>query len=285
MKLTNPLPLDASYLYHYTTTTTALDYILKNGTLKFNSFSKVNDPRERKEWDMSPFVRLNANLSLEQYDAISREVSDILKSNAKLVCFSRDKNEAKGNWQPDARFGRGFVKPNMWHHYAGEHNGLCLMFDSKKLQDAFAKNLDATRLVSGKVVYTNQGSLPHLKGDPFIIDLTSVTSTGDYISAIQTHLNRFFAELFLRKLSDWAHEDEFRWIYFDVNPDPRYLEFGDSLEASVVGEQVEESKSEEILRYCVKYRAEIANLNWHNGYPKVERSGQPYLTHKHLLAT
>lgn len=283
MKLINPLPPDASYLYHYTSTDTALDHILKDGTLKFNSFSEVNDPKERKEWDISPLVRLNTNLSLEQYDAISREVSDILKANAKLVCFSRDKDETKGSRQLDARFGRGFVKPSMWHHYAGKHDGLCLMFDSNKLQNAFAKQLDTTRLVSGEVIYSNQGSLPRLQGDTFIIDLTSVTNTVDYISAIQSHLNRFFAELFLRKLSDWAHEDEFRWIYFDVNPDPLYLEFGDSLEAIVVGEQVKESKSEEILRYCVKYRAEIANLNWHNGFPKIERSGQPYVTHKHLL--
>src|SRR5665647_929811 len=121
MKLINPLPKDASYLYHYTSVDTALNYILKNRTLKFNPFNAVNDPREKKEWDISPFVRMGLNLELKQYDAISREISDLLKSNAKMVCFCRDKDEAIGQWQPEALFNRGFSKPNMWHHYGNEH--------------------------------------------------------------------------------------------------------------------------------------------------------------------
>ena len=144
MKLINPLSPDDAYLYHYTTTDTALNHILKNGTLKFNSFNNVNDPRESKNWDMSPFVKPNLNLTLDQYDAISREVSDILKANAKLVCFSCDKNEAVGKWQPEALLHRGFSKPSMWHHYGGEHDGVCLMFDGNKLNTAFTKNLDST---------------------------------------------------------------------------------------------------------------------------------------------
>ena len=94
MKLVNPLPMDAWYLYHYTSTKTAVERILPEGKLKFNPFSKVNDPRESKQWNISPFVRLYPELTLEEYDAISKEVSDALKVNAKLVCFSQDKKEA-----------------------------------------------------------------------------------------------------------------------------------------------------------------------------------------------
>lgn len=282
MKLINPLPPDAPYLYHYTTTCIALNHILKNGTLKFNSFSNVNDPRESKDWDISPFVRMGLNLELDQYDAISHEVSDILKANAKLVCFSRDKNEAIGKWQPEALLNRGFSKPSMWHHYGGKHNGLCLMFNRDKLNNAFIKRLDQSRLVSGEVNYSNQGILPRLGDDPFVINLTGVSSTASYLSEIQAHINSWFPELFLRKLTDWSNEDEFRWIYMDTNPDPIYVDFEDSLEAIVIGELVADAHTEDILQYCVKYHADIANLRWHNGFPRIEHPGQPYITHKHL---
>ncbi len=155
---------------------------------------------------------MGLNLELDQYDAISREVSDILKANTKLVGFSRDKNEAAGKWQPEALLDRGFAKPSMWHHYGGKHNGLCLMFDRDKLNNAFIKRLDQSRLVSGEVHYSNQGILPRPGDDPFVIKLTIVSSTTSYLSAIQSHLNRWFSELFLRKLPDWANEDEYRWI-------------------------------------------------------------------------
>jgi hypothetical protein len=282
VKLINPLPPDASYLYHYTTADTALNYILKNGTLMLNSFSQVNDPRESKEWDISPFVRVGHKLSLKEYDAISREVSDKLKANAKLVCFSRDKDEAIGKWQPEALLDRGFAKPSMWHHYGGKHSGLCLMFDKNKLNEAFGKQLDKSYLVSGKVTYSNEGIVPRLASDPFIINLTEVNSIESYITTIQDHLNIWSSKLFLQKLIDWASEDEYRWIYQDVCSDPVYVNFEDALEAIIIGEHFPDTYYEEILRYCVKYHADVAKLNWHNGYPKIENPGQPYITHKHL---
>src|SRR5215468_11207586 len=98
-ELINPLPSEAFYLYHYTSSETALNYILKNGTLMFNSFQKVNNPRESKQWDMSTMVNGDLNLKHKDYQLLAREVSEILKGNAKLVCFSRDKAEAVGKWQ------------------------------------------------------------------------------------------------------------------------------------------------------------------------------------------
>lgn len=282
MKLINPLSPDASYLYHYTSTDTALNHILKSGTLKFNSYGLVNDPRENKEWDISPFVRADLNFSLEQYNEKSREISNMFKANAKLVCFSRDKDEAIGKWQPEALFDRGFAKPSMWHHYGDKHCGLCLMFDRNKLHKAFVQKLETNRLQSGRVTYSNEGKVPSLVNDPFVINLTACNNDANYLSTIQEHLDIWFPKLFLRKLTDWANEDEYRWVYLDSDPDPRYVDFEDALEAIVIGENVPKTHYEDILRYCVKYHADVANLNWHNGYPKIERPGQPYLTHKHL---
>lgn len=38
------------YLYHYTDAKTAIEFILKNRTLKFGPYTGTNDPKERKNW-------------------------------------------------------------------------------------------------------------------------------------------------------------------------------------------------------------------------------------------
>lgn len=283
MKLINPVPPDAPYLYHYTSADIALNHILKNGTLKLNSFSEVNDPREKKEWDISPIVSVDKNLSLEEYDEIARDISSILKNNAKIVCFCRDKDASIGKWQPQALLDRGFAKPSMWHHYGGKHSGLCLMFDKNKLSESIGKQLDKNYLVSGKVSYSNEGILPKFANDPFIINLTKANNNESYLTAIECHHTNWHSKLFLQKLIDWENEDEYRWIYRDINSHPVYVNFEDALEAIVIGEHFSDTHYENILRYCVKYHADVAKLNWHNGYPKIEHPGQPYISHKHLV--
>ncbi|WP_428622172.1 DUF2971 domain-containing protein [Sedimenticola sp.] len=270
-------------MYHYTSSTTALDHILRNNTLLLNSYRKVNDPKESKHWDVSPFVRTELNLELEQYDAISEQISTKLKGNAKLVCFSRDKAEAVNACQPEALLNRGFAKPSMWHHYANAHDGVCLMFNRERLEGALKMQLTAGHLFHGPVTYTNRGILPKIPGDPFVIDLLQAKSSSDYFAAIEAHFDRWHKELFLQKLADWSNEEEYRWVFLDNHAEPRPIDFEDALEAIVVGEGVDESRYESFLQHCVLYKADIANLVWHNGYPRIEHPGQPYITHRGLV--
>lgn len=283
MKLINPLEDANAYLYHYTSSDTALRHILRTGTLLLNSFSRVNDPRESKHWDLSPYIRADANLTLEQYDAISKEISQILKANAKLICFSQDKQSSQNVWQPEALLKRGFAKPAMWHHYANKHNGVCLMFNREKLLGTINKQLNAEKLFYGKVAYSDKGIIPKMKNDAFIINLLSVRDSESYFLAIQDHFDYWYEELFLKKLSDWSNEDEYRCVYLDDNPEPLLVEFGDSLEAIVIGERATNDNHDDFLRYCVMYKADIADLKWHNGYPKIEHAGQPWITHRDWL--
>ena len=48
-------------IYHYTKLTTLIEYILPTKTLKSNSFSNMNDPRESSLWSMG-----SINLPLEK---------------------------------------------------------------------------------------------------------------------------------------------------------------------------------------------------------------------------
>ncbi|OGI65958.1 MAG: hypothetical protein A2W18_00160 [Candidatus Muproteobacteria bacterium RBG_16_60_9] len=49
-------------LYHYTNATTALDYIVKNRTLRFGIYIGTNDPKESKAWEFD--LGTNANRDL-----------------------------------------------------------------------------------------------------------------------------------------------------------------------------------------------------------------------------
>jgi len=283
MSLINPLQDGDAFVYHYTSSETALNFIFKNNTLKFSSFLNVNDPRERKAWSIATIVRPEPRLELDQYEQLSLDASNFLKRNAKLICFSCDKPSAVGAWQPEARLDRGYAKPSMWHHYADKHNGVCLVFDRNKLGAAFEKQLRAERLIQGKVTYSDRGILPTLPNDPFVIDLTRITDQNSYLSAMKNHFNKWYKELFFQKLNDWAYEDEYRWVYFDDHITARFVDFEDALKAVVVGDAVEESTFEKFLSPCARHSADIARLGWRNGFPSIEQWGQPHVTHKFLL--
>lgn len=285
MKLINPLPAVDKYVYHYTKLDTALNYILKNGTLMLNSFAKVNDPRENKTWTIATMIRSSLNLEPKDWDALSERVSNILKQNAKVVCFSRDREAAVNKWQPWALLDRGFVRPSMWHHYADAHNGMCLMFDVEKLNTAFKKQVDQAKLFAGPVVYSDDGIVLRPGDDPFFLNLTGVYSEQQFMNEISNHLRQWMHNLFFRKLKDWSSEEEYRWVYFDENSDPLLLTFDDALEGVIIGERVPKEHEEAFLRYCALYEAEITDLEWRNGYPAIVHPGQPYITHKHLLNT
>lgn len=288
MKLINPVTSLDQYVYHYTRTETALQFILKNGTLKFSTFDKVNDPREYKDWTFYPCIRHGIELEPAGWDAITKKVSEEIKSAAKLICFSRDKPPTDTKWQPEDLLARGFKKPSMWHHYAGAHDGVCLMFDRHKLNTAFKRQVGASILIGSPVSYSNSEILPDLTNDPFFIDLTAASSFDQLPNVISTiisaHRNRWMKRLFFTKILDWNNEEEYRWLLLNDDPNQCYLRFEDALEGIIVGERVPKDREEEFLKYCALYGAEIADLEWRNGFPIVSHTGQPWKTHRHLLS-
>lgn len=273
--LVNPLSGKNEYLYHFTKSQTVID-IFGSETLKLNSFSNVNDPRESKDWDFATLVPSNLNYSPEEYDRQSKELSDFLKKNSKMICFCSDKTEAVGKWMPEALFYRGYSKPAMWHHYADQHTGACLIFEKSKLENAFKKRLKGERLYSRRVAYSNEGYLPKLDDDPFFINLLYEEHVGIH-SIVSDHLGRWFESLFFRKLVDWASEDEFRFIYFDTDDKSLFVPFDDALTCVLLGEAVFRDKENLIEGYCRKNKVPMAKMNWRNGFPRSPSTYCPWL--------
>jgi len=283
MKVINR-PLEAEqYVYHYTRLETAAKYILPSGTVRFSPIAYVNDPREAKTWEMITTVPGPAHMAPADWDRLSRFVSDALKATAKLICLSLDR-ETIGTCSPvDTVLHRGFGKPSMWHHYADQHRGVCLMFDRTKLAQAFQRQIGHLGLVDRKVTYSDTGILPNLGSDPYHINLMTATNNNDIRAIASEHFRKWLPQLFFQKLTDWSNETEYRWFVFGENADPILVKFDDALEAIVVGDAVSSEDEEALLVECVRHRAEIARLQWRNGYPTISHPGQPYITHRHLL--
>lgn len=161
---------------------------------------------------------------------------------------------------------RGWAKPNMWHHYAAGHDGVCLMFDRLKLSRSMGRHLNPDKFLHGKVNYSNHGAVPKAWTHPFSVDFTE-SHRIDVIHAAQKHLSLWAEKLFLEKLEDWAVENEYRWIYFDSQPGPRDVPFDDALVAIVIGENVQAETKGALLEECRRTKLEVSLLSWKNGFP------------------
>jgi hypothetical protein len=83
--------------------------------LKFSPFLECNDP-----FEFYQSVRVNLiGSQLEQANQYFTEFEEQIKKY-KFLCFCKDSTEREG-WQ----------LPTMWAHYADNHNGVCLEFESE----------------------------------------------------------------------------------------------------------------------------------------------------------
>jgi hypothetical protein len=138
------------YLYHYTKSETALNHILKEKKLKFNSLEKLSDPREsivfknRANYWGKEIPENHWNSIIE---AIKKEIPFW-----KVVCFCSDSfmlngipsNCIKVQLESSHRlylkknhlpFKSGGEKDRMWDQYANQYKGVCLVFRKKELID------------------------------------------------------------------------------------------------------------------------------------------------------
>lgn len=270
-KIVNKTDYPEQYVYHYTSSQTAINHILNSGTLLFNTFDNVNDPRENKDWQFDLYTHFSLGDSLEPSKEFSRQVSLLLKSKVKMVCFSSDSDEAI-EMTADNILSRGFSKPAMWHHYANKHDGVCLMFDRKKLDAAFRRYLATDGLLCGFVEYSNSGFLTRLSGHPFLLNLSGVNSLDLYhcVEPIRKHLFKYYKDLFFRKLENWSNESEFRWLYFDSSDNTKPIKFDDALVGILVGDMVSQDVIQFIHDYSSKNKTCYLQITWRNGFPKFQ---------------
>jgi hypothetical protein len=258
-------------VYHYTTRDTAIGSILPTGQIRLSLYEWMADPRESKTWLFGATVPEGAG----EYDLveITQRINDLAKSNAKLLCVTRDAPEIPA--PPNERYQRGFAHSRMWTNYAGGHSGVCLIFNRQKVHEAITAAFGKDNLYAGDVAY---GDWTPLHSEAHTIDFAALDS---YVvdDALRAPIRAYVDQLFFYKNSDWAAEVEYRWVYLGDSPTPEFVSFGDALEGLCVGVNYPaKPASEDPSLRCLAERfgiTAIPRITWANGRVRVqhERSG------------
>lgn len=266
------------YLYHYTTASTANDNILMDRTIRMGRYTATNDPKEVKSWEFT--VGANGDLDLGKYTmaAESAWLSGELKSRARIACFCQDSNSLTGNHLNDI-FQRGYCKPRMWAQYAGNHTGMCLVFDKVKLDRLIKAQIPDGRVVmSGPIAYVNRGIVPDLLRDQaYMINADFLEEFGRDIYA-ECHLRTHYQTLFFEKMEDWANESEWRWVVFaDTEDGDVFIEYKDALVGVVFGNNADKGDIRTAMRLCKPHGARCVGLKWKNCSPWYDFGNPLYL--------
>lgn len=246
------------YLYHYTKTSTVLDYILPYRRLLINSLSKTNDPREYKY----RLFNIHSNISFGHngFININDTANEIINNHCKTLAFSCDTN-----WSSQTNYYRGYMHPRMWAQYANKHTGVCLIIDRKKAIDSFLKLNNFGNLFYGEVTYYNR---PESRKENFDSDTMHLQDSTE--ESIFEHLLKHYKELFFKKNIDWKDEAEFRFFILQNlnNSDDIYLDITDAICGIVIGHEYLISDKEQLIEYAKAMKFPIGQIEWRdaNGF-------------------
>lgn len=107
-------------LFYYCKLKTALELILPDSRLLLNKIGKSNDPRENKSFVFAA-IAWEGN-GFENLMAENEEITKILRSDGKMICFSQDYKSSFF----------GYESSRMWTYYGGNHEGVCLLLDKEE---------------------------------------------------------------------------------------------------------------------------------------------------------
>jgi len=160
-------------IYHYTKTSTAIDYILFNEQLKFSGRVNSIDPTEsRKASRRIVSTGHCANIDRDiNFHNESNQLNDLvsnLENSFHQINFCKNYmgHEFASEYYYSQFEGNeelfGFTKPRMWERYADNYSGICLAFSRKKI---LALNENRFKLICKDVEYLKYNELTCRKVD------------------------------------------------------------------------------------------------------------------------
>ena len=270
--LTEPLVEPTGLLFHYTRQRT-LRAILEGGRVRLNTLDGMNDPRERKEWVARTVVLPPGDVTsefLHAQDIVLSQPNRLLRGGARIACFTKER-EPHPDADSDSLFHRGWARARMWHQYAEEHQGACVVFDYATLAEA----IDNQRRIAEGDVFSV--SPVKYRDRPLIIPLDGAYETPEQIQAALDNITNSggnVADLFFTKNTDWQSEDEVRILVLLWNTDPEVpatpldLSYGESLRAVVLGEEFGEPEwLEPAIHASGLSEGDVLRAAWVDGAP------------------
>ncbi len=257
-------------VFHYTKVITAINYILKNSSLKFSKRNEANDPIESSLQDC--YVHSEYIGSDEDYELMcknNRNDAHLLatKINKKAkqygqISFCRNSNDnfnflnyVGDNFKNHEEM-YGFTKPRMWEQYADQYKGVCLAFSKPKITEL---NRDRN-LLSGNVKYYKYKKL-RLKNLSVSLNVHDNIGTIDYNKLLRKRLTQYL----FWKHKDYEGESEYKLCANERFPSYPYLDVHDCLQAIIVSERAKWEHKECLLEYAKRFNVPIFEIKWkHN---------------------
>lgn len=261
------------YVAHYTQCKTAVDLILKNRHIRLGPLTATNDPRETKTWRFAVGTSGHYEISpsSKELDALSKRNPDfdrILKHGCKIFCVSQD---AENAFKQDIS-NRSYGKPRMWAQYAGNHTGVCLLFDKLILHKTLESTFGQQNIWCDPVQYGDfhdvgvPGWMEHM--DAFQLSADDIGTYG-LETVLRKHREKHYRVFFFRKNKDLEQESEYRWIIRGNTNDPEFIPIEDVLRAILLGIDFPIDRLPEIHQYCMETDTCLSRIVWLNGMPGV----------------
>lgn len=238
-------------LFHYTTSSVALENILHHKKFKLSKFVRTGDPKEYKDILFNiafHFLATNEDEKEEitQKEKAQGQINSILKEKIRVICLCT--NSDKNGWS----------KFRMWSQYGEGHSGICLVFSKKKLENYLRNNLEDVYYKTGDVEYKKYD---FQYGKSFDIDINTLKKLG-IESYCTDHLKKHIQYFCFQKNIDYKDESEYRVIIFDFNNKYEYLDISDFIEWIIVGERTSKVYDATIADIRSKFPINCARLSY-----------------------
>lgn len=278
-------------LLHFTHANTAIDYILKNKTIRMQSFKNVNDPKESKEWSFKLFCFFKENKKLYNKQLFEKLHSYIM-NHIFISCFSVQEHDGNylDNYEHDLR---------MWSQYGNNHKGVCIVFDKDKLENLIKENTDGSNFYHDSITYINSlsdksyNNPPYeAKGffffnkfiylfahsmlhpyarpqnqDPYMVNIERLHRLG-ISEYMKQHIKYYSKDLLFTKNKCWQDEREYRYIIHS-SKEREYIDIpiSNSIKSIILGNDFPNELLDRILELSHQLNFKIYKLitrGWHN---------------------
>ncbi|MEB4872108.1 DUF2971 domain-containing protein [Priestia megaterium] len=285
-------------LLHFTSADTAINYIFKNKTLRFNSFKRVNDPRESKDWPFKVFCFYEQNYN-KFHEGIFKELHNYIMNHVFISCFSvQNAGKSLSDINHDLR---------MWAQYGDNHQGVCILFNKNQLEKEIQRATKGNNLFHENIKYLphiNQNDVIHpdtLKGkvigidfngfiyrsllplihpfgkpecnDPYMINLERLLNLGIH-KYMEQHILYYRQPLFFTKKECWRDEREYRYIIHSKEEN-EFLDIpiSNSIDAVILGNDFPPHLFSELVNMAKLLNFKIYKLHnrgWDNHFMEID---------------
>lgn len=259
-RLTSKQVTQSNLLFHYTSLANGIS-IAGGNSLRFSSITNMNDPLESIDpsskfngVEINDLYRVAYEIELAQQKRKSR--LHIISLTQEIDWITPEENVRYQN-KRDNLFDKGWARTRMWAQYAGNGEGVCLVFDKEKLLK-YAESQYNGFIKTGPVNYSND--FYKIKND-FEIELTPEKRDFSNYYLQDDKINYLFT-----KNEDFRDEQEFRIILIKENNTkaPFKISLEDSLLGIIFGIKIDEEVCKNIGKLLPIEKFKIA---WEYGTP------------------